>query len=277
MQPAGMTDLVLRPTSDRETIEAFLRRDSPLHLYEIGDLDPLFWPKTTWYGAWSDAREGREVRLRALALRYEVSDGDPVLLLLERTDVVAAQWLAARLSETLTEPLYGHLTLGLEEAFAARGLRSGGHHAKMTLARGAALPEVEPGIRRLTAADLPAMRALYDDAYPGNWFDPAMVATEQYFGGFDGAQLRAVAGVHVFAPNQRVAALGNITTHPGDRGRGWGRAVTVAVCRSLQDAGIEFIGLNVRTDNAAAIACYRRIGFEHDADYIEWNIGGVTP
>lgn len=270
MQPAGMTELVLRPTSDRETIEAFLRRDSPLHLYEIGDLDPLFWPKTTWYGAWTDGR------LRALALRYEVSDGDPVLLLLERRDVIAARWLAARLSAMLTEPLYGHLTLGLEEAFVARGLRSGGDHAKMTLAHGAALPEVAQGVRRLTTSDLPAMRALYDDAYPGNWFDPAMVATGQYFGGFDGTQLRAVAGIHVFAPTQRVAALGNITTHPADRGRGWGHAVTVAVCRSLRDAGIEFIGLNVRTDNAPAIACYRRIGFEHDADYIEWNIGGVT-
>ena len=34
---------------EREPIAAFCRRDIALHLYTIGDLDPFFWPYTTWY------------------------------------------------------------------------------------------------------------------------------------------------------------------------------------------------------------------------------------
>jgi hypothetical protein len=34
---------------DKGEIEAFLRRDVSLHIYEIGDLDDVFWPHTTWY------------------------------------------------------------------------------------------------------------------------------------------------------------------------------------------------------------------------------------
>ena len=32
---------------DQTTIEAVLRRNALLHLYELGDLDDLFWPYTT--------------------------------------------------------------------------------------------------------------------------------------------------------------------------------------------------------------------------------------
>ena len=37
----------------------------------------------------------------------------------------------------------------------------------------------------------------------------------------------------------------------------------------LLDDGIDTISLNVRADNAAAIAAYERLGFAHAADYVE--------
>ena len=40
--------------SDRGRIEDFLRADAGLHLYELGDLDDFFWPRTTWCGWQSD-------------------------------------------------------------------------------------------------------------------------------------------------------------------------------------------------------------------------------
>lgn len=33
----------------KEEIELFLRQNTFLHLYEIGDLDEFFWQYTTWY------------------------------------------------------------------------------------------------------------------------------------------------------------------------------------------------------------------------------------
>lgn len=262
-------DLALRETDDRAVIEAFLRRDPLLHIYEIGDLDPFFWPKTRWWGAWSgDA-------LQALALRYAAPGLDAVLLL-ERRNPAAAQWLARQLVEVQRDPFHAHFSPGIGELFAERNARSVGVHRKMTLSGDAVLPSGREDVRRLSAEDVPALRDLYARAYPSNWFDPAMVETEQYFGGFEDGHLRAVAGVHVFAPAQKVAALGNITTCPDARGRGWARAVTAEVCRSLRAAGVEQIGLNVKADNAAAIACYLRLGFVHEADYVEWDVDGSS-
>jgi len=34
---------------NKDEIEAFLRQDPFLHLYELGDLDDFFWHHTTWY------------------------------------------------------------------------------------------------------------------------------------------------------------------------------------------------------------------------------------
>jgi len=79
----------------------------------------------------------------------------------------------------------------------------------------------------------------------------------------------AAAGVHVYSASRGVAALGNIATHPDRRGRGLGRAVTARLCASLL-ATVRHIGLNVHAENAAAIACYRGLGFEAVARYGEF-------
>jgi predicted GNAT family acetyltransferase len=66
-----------------------------------------------------------------------------------------------------------------------------------------------------------------------------------------------------------VAALGSIATRPDQRGRGLARAATSALCRLVQPE-VDHIGLNVVADNAAAIACYRRVGFEQVGEYEEY-------
>jgi hypothetical protein len=37
--------------TDRDAIEAFLRRDVGAHVYALADLDDFFWPETVWYAA----------------------------------------------------------------------------------------------------------------------------------------------------------------------------------------------------------------------------------
>ena len=122
----------------------------------------------------------------------------------------------------------------------------------------------------LTTADLAELQALYTVAYPGNWFNPRMLETGQYVGlrDADGA-LVCAAGVHVYSAEYRVAALGNIATHPGHRGRGLAAITTAGCCQRLLQT-VDLIGLNVRADNAAAIRAYEKIGFEVRAVYHEW-------
>lgn len=96
-----------------------------------------------------------------------------------------------------------------------------------------------------------------------------MLKTNQYFGIHGPRGLVSVAGIHVYSPTYRVAALGNITTHPDFRRQGLGKAVTAKLCLSLLET-VKHVGLNVQVDNEEAIRCYRRLGFEVIGSYGEW-------
>jgi predicted GNAT family acetyltransferase len=61
---------------------------------------------------------------------------------------------------------------------------------------------------------------------------------------------------------------GNDAAH---RNKGYGRLVTARLCQSLLEK-VEHIGLNVKADNDAAIACYRKLGFEIIAPYGELTV-----
>jgi ribosomal protein S18 acetylase RimI-like enzyme len=247
---------------DPVAIEAFVRRDVALHLYELGDLDPFFWPRTRWWGLQRDGE------LHAIALAYDGGD-PPTLLALGRDDGGAAGRLLAQLQ--LPARVYAHLSPGLVDVLAPRfAAEPHGRHLKMTLRDPTRVRDVDTtAVRPLGESDLPALQQLYARAYPGNWFDARMLATGRYFGITHGDAIVCVAGVHVYAPAHGVAALGNVTTDPPLRGRGLARIVTARLCATLVDEGIAAIGLNVLADNAAAIRCYERLGFAVEAEYDE--------
>lgn len=60
-----------------------------------------------------------------------------------------------------------------------------------------------------------------------------MIETGHYLGAFEGEEVVAIAGVHVYSERHRVAALGNVATHPRRRGQGLATAVTAALFRQL--------------------------------------------
>jgi predicted GNAT family acetyltransferase len=99
-----------------------------------------------------------------------------------------------------------------------------------------------------------------------------MLQTGFYYGVRRGPDLVSVAGVHVYSRPYQVAALGNITTRPDARGRGLATAATARLCQELLRAGVEHVGLNVKADNRAAIACYEKLGFERVAGYGEYTV-----
>lgn len=138
---------------------------------------------------------------------------------------------------------------------------------------------VDPaGARRLTAADVPAIERLYaTGAATGespDFFFPAMVEAGVFFGVFEGDELLAAAGTHLYAPGEGAAAIGNVYTRPEARGRGLGRQVTCAVTGEL--AGLPTVGLNVRADNAAAIRIYEGLGFRKHCPFFEGLATGPT-
>lgn len=248
---------------DKKEIEHFLRKDVYLQIYSIGDLDDFFWPYTTWYGSRSDGKiEAATLVYAGLPL--------PTLLALSGEHAAMAKLLSSIL-HLLPNQFYAHLSPGLEAVFAkTHDLEPYGEHDKMALLDTARIPNTEcSGAVRLSQFDLADIQALYQKSYPENWFDPRMLDTGRYFGIKEGRRLISIAGVHVYSPQYKVAALGNIATVPRHRNEGYGTRVTATLCKSLLKEGMR-IGLNVKSDNAAAKACYERLGFKIVAVYGEF-------
>jgi RimJ/RimL family protein N-acetyltransferase len=247
---------VIRSVHDRDELAALLRRDPGLHAYELGDLDDFFWPYTTWY------RDGD-----AVALVYH---GQPLPTLVALAPPRPLAALLSGLRPLLPRHFYAHLSPGGTETLADTfDVDPHGPHHKMVLRDVGRMRAADTGgAVVLDGSDLPELRALYAAAYPRNWFDQRMLETGQYVGVRRDGALLAVAGVHVYSPVYRIAAVGNVTTDPAARGQGLATAATAALCRRLLDT-VDVVTLNVKADNAAAIAVYRRLGFMVVADYDE--------
>lgn len=249
---------------DKAVIEAFLRQNTDLHLYEIGDLDEFFWPQTLWF-----ARR-QENQISALCLLY-VGQTQPTLLAFG--DPFPLTDLIRSISSLLPQWFYAHVSPGVEAAFLGKfQLEPHGNHLKMSLKKPAFIKSLEnSGSARLGPENLAEVLQLYRDSYPGNWFDPRMLETREYFGVRKGPRLVSIAGIHVYSPVHRVAALGNITTAPAFRQKGLATLATRDLCRSLLEK-VDHIGLNVAADNHAAISCYKKLGFDVVAPYAEFSV-----
>jgi GNAT superfamily N-acetyltransferase len=247
--------------ADLAAIDAFLRRAPYLHAYELGDLDPREAAHTTWIAR--DPVDAVALIYRGLAVPTLVglADGDPAALRRLLTEAAGA----------LPPAFYAHLTPGMDAALAERHeLALLGHHWKMGLAAPVGGPP-DGEVVRLGRADAGDAVAFYAESYPTGYFEPVNLDRGPHLAIRDDRGLAAIAGVHVYSPAKWVASLGNIATRPDARGRGLARRVTAELCRRLQ-AEIDVIGLNVRADNAPAIACYQGLGFEIRHAYDEWRV-----
>lgn len=247
---------------DKTTIEAFARKNTFLHLFELADLDDRFWPHTAWYGR-SDAGS-----LDQLALIYTALS-PPVLLAYPHPPSAHMRDFLHALLPLLPRALYAHLDPSCVDVLgAAYDVAPQGPHWKMGLINQSRLgPVPEASVTRLSARDLDRLERFYAEASPDMVLNRRMVEAGCYYGIQYGSRLVSVAGVHASSPTYKVAVLGNIATHPDFRRQGFGRSVCAAVCRRLSSAGMSQVGLNVRADNTAAIRLYQQLGFEKVGEF----------
>lgn len=247
---------------DRGEIERYLRQNALIHLYELGDLDDFFWQNTTWYAL----KEGEQIQ--SLLLLYSAIN-PPVLLAISE-NLPALRGLLQASVHLLPPRFYAHLSGDLSSLSAAHyRVDSHGLHFKMALTDTSWLGTIDTSeVIPLTVDNLDELQTLYSVSYPVNSFDPRMLETGHYYGIRRDSMLVSVAGVHVYSPHYRVGVVGNVTTHPAYRGKGLGTAVCARLCKELLRT-VEYIGLNVKADNAPAIASYKRLGFEVVGEYEE--------
>lgn len=256
--------MTLPAVRDPRVVEAAARLRPDLHFYVLGDLDEPYWKASTW---WVDS--GAPGTLCGL-----VSGPDfemPVFYAVAHPDdIEGVSALAGELRDQLPDKMFAHL-----DPVVARVLAPGYQltdplrYEKRVLTQPSRLRAGNPGTVSLGPDDLDELTELYEtEPGHGRAFTPTMLATGCYLGVRRSGSLIAVAGVHLFSPKRRVAALGNIFTHPDHRGAGLARLVTSALCHRL-DPAVDTIGLNVSVENEPARRCYSAMGFEISGTYLE--------
>jgi RimJ/RimL family protein N-acetyltransferase len=251
----------------KSEIESFLRKNTFLHIYSIGDLDDFFWNYTTWYAL------KKEEEIKEIILLYTGMDL-PTLLVFTEGNLDLMNELLESIIHLLPKRFYTHLTPGLSKilkrGYKLESSQSHGLYYKMALKNKSLLDNIDTsGVVSFSTKNVDELLEFYKESYPDNWFDPRTLETNQYYGIRNKKGLISVAGIHLYSTEYKVAALGNITTHPDFRGKGLAKIVTAHLCKSLLQS-IDHIGLNVNTENKTAISCYEKIGFEVISSYEEY-------
>jgi len=248
-------------SSDKTALLRYFKKDPVLFGYHIGDLDDFYFHNCRW--AVQDEKEIKEAVLIYMGLKT------PTVLAFGLDDRFK-DFLGTLLAE-LPDRFYSHYqkeSLSIfRKAFDDRPL---GSHLKMKLVSDdyySYLKE-DPEVRRLNKSHKPDLLKFYEQSYPGNYFDDRMLETGKYFGRIMDGEIVCVSGVHVHSDEYKISVLGNITTRPDYRGQGLATAVTAKLVKELHANG-NMVALNVNKDNAAAIKCYRKLGFEIYCEYEE--------
>lgn len=269
-------------TTDKKCLRAHFAKDPVLFAYHTGDLDAFFFRDCLWPAVF-DARGD----IDDVLLTYTGGD-TPVLLafgLSDRFDDLLREYLPIApkkffchyhkqhgpvFREYAREKSLGsHLKMKLDEVQFAKHRSTVGQDPRGPASRMAGVQDSCPTkLLRLDSSHESQLRDLYAAAYPDSYFTPRMLPTGKFFGYIDHGAIVAVAGVHVVSDEYQIAALGNIATHPDYRGRGLATQVTHRLTEDLVSEG-KMVCLNVKADNAPAIACYQKLGFVQVHEYEE--------
>ena len=112
---------------DKGEIERFLRGNTFLHLYSIGDLDDFFWQYTTWYA------QKEQQWISQIALFYS-APAIPVLLGICEEPADTMRALLSSIMHLLPRRFYAHFSGDLARVFADDyHIESHGLHYKMAL------------------------------------------------------------------------------------------------------------------------------------------------
>jgi ribosomal protein S18 acetylase RimI-like enzyme len=236
--------------TDPDHIRTSLRKDPIWAAYALGDLSPESFPYCRWHHC------GGAIAL--VFRRYET----PILWTSgEGSDLTAV------LEEVGPEP---RLDLQVREealpALAAQyewfSLRT---MMRMAVRREDFRPAPWGRAQRLSMDSLPEIEGLYadglEDGTSPDYFFRSMLDEGVFFGVSEAGELVSVAGTHVLALEEGIAAVGNVYTRRDRRGCGYAARATSAVLTALFDMGVGTAVLNVNVNNGVAARVYERLGF----------------
>lgn len=249
---------------DKPTIESFLCQDVYKHIYSIGNLDDFFWPHTTWYAL-------KEQGIKEIVLMTYVY-GSPFMLAFEQNNNMKE--LLKSIIPLLPCEFYAHLSPGLDGLLKGKyELKLNGKFYRMASEDKSLIKNIDTSSAvRLSKKDLNALLDLYEVSYPHNYFNPKKLENNPFFGIWEEGKLISVAGTSIYSPKYKVAAIGNVATHPSKKYIRKGHATTVIskLSKFLLEKGITHTCGNIFVDNIKSINCVKKLGSKPIGEYGEF-------
>jgi ribosomal protein S18 acetylase RimI-like enzyme len=263
---------------DLARVSALLQADPVWCAYALADLQPAFLPHCRWYLA-DDTGMNGSAQAHPSEDAFE-NDGllllftllqPPILITMGSVDAVASALARAHLPDHVyLNVRVEHLPLVEVYYDVPNGPL---HMRRMKLERTPSSPFTpHPQLVRLTRADVERMHALYAHGGPftPDAFDFYQIENGVFFGIEDrGGDLLAAGGTHIVDPQQGIAAIGNMYTHPARRGCGLGGAILQALLAEFAARSWGTVVLNVDQRNMRAQRLYERHGFQVHCPFIE--------
>jgi predicted GNAT family acetyltransferase len=114
--------------------------------------------------------------------------------------------------------------------------------------------------------------------YPESSVTPAGLVWEEKCAETGGQRLVGnLSLIPINLQGKRAYLIANVAVHPDYRGRGIGRALTLAGLEQARKRGAPAVWLQVRHDNPSAIHIYESVGFTERARRSTWLTTGETP
>jgi len=214
----------VRELRDEAEILACLQTDRLYAAYAIGDLEPWFFRHCRWWLAEAAGRWALILLFGGLQppALFCLGEPDAVATALDEAPLPARVYLTARPEHWPQIEARYHLQF-VNPMF------------RMVLDEESFCPVAHGAALRLQMSDLDALQTLYGHGLAGDAdaFAPYQLEQGVFCGLAVDGQLVSVAGTHLVAPDYGLAAVGNVFTHPAQRGRGYATACTSAVTATL--------------------------------------------
>jgi RimJ/RimL family protein N-acetyltransferase len=247
---------VVERLRDIDRIRRILRPRVEYTAYALGQLEPAMFRQAHWYMAKGETGQGFVVHSAG-------GLGEATLTMGEALAVEAILKLHPGPAHTYATSQPEHLDV----------LRRFYHvaHQQPMVRMAVTREEFQPTggeTRRLIGKDIRTINRLYSAEGGLSFYSGDQIDAGVYYGVFEDERLVAVAGTHVVSPQEGVAVVGNVFTHPRFRGRGFAERATSATTRHLLNRCPNVV-LTVDPKNTPAIRAYQRLGYREVCYLIE--------